>query len=205
MIGLLLTWIIIYFCVFRGVKSTGFVSYITVPLPYILVTILLIRAVMLDGAASGIYYYLKPDFSLLLSPKIWLNAAGMEWKYLYNTFLGQIFFTLGISSGVMTAYGSFNKKNQDMVVDNAIVCLTNCSFSFYSGYDFIASLMVSFAVFSILGHMAKIRGISIGDVTTSGLGLGFVAYPAAVSLLPLSHLFALLLFVTMFTLGLVCL
>jgi NSS family neurotransmitter:Na+ symporter len=178
--ALIFVWIIIYFCVWRGVKSTGPVSYFTVPLPFLLLAIILIRSLLLPGAATGIYYYLKPDFSLLLQPKIWLNAAG------------QIFFTLGIGSGVMTAFGSFNKPEQDMVRDNLIVCISNCSFSFFAG----------FAVFSILGYMAHAKNTTIDQVTTGGIGLAFIVFPEAVSLMPASHLFAILLFLTMFTLGL---
>jgi NSS family neurotransmitter:Na+ symporter len=51
------------------------------------------------GAITGIVYYLYPDFSLLLSGKIWLAAAG------------QIFFSLGVASGVMTAYVHISISN----------------------------------------------------------------------------------------------
>jgi SNF family Na+-dependent transporter len=39
---------------------------VTVPFPYILLTIILIRGLMLDGAVDGVIFYLKPDFSKLL-------------------------------------------------------------------------------------------------------------------------------------------
>jgi NSS family neurotransmitter:Na+ symporter len=179
LIALMLVWLIIYFCVWKGVKSTGFVAYITVPLPFILLTVILIRTLFLPGAFTGIVYYLKPDFSLLLNPSIWLAAAG------------QIFFSLGISSGVMTSFGSYNKPNQDLVRDNLIVCITNSSFSIFAG----------FAVFSVLGYMAHERNTTVDQVTSSGIGLAFVVFPDAVSLMPAAHLFALLLFATMFSLG----
>lgn len=47
--GLIAVWVIVYICVWRGVKSTGFIAYITVPLPVLLLLILLIRALFLDG------------------------------------------------------------------------------------------------------------------------------------------------------------
>jgi NSS family neurotransmitter:Na+ symporter len=49
--------------------------------------------------------------------------------------------------------------------------------------------------------MAHERGVTVPEVTKSGIGLAFVVFPDAVSLMPVPHLFALLLFVTMFTLG----
>ncbi|KAL0477308.1 sodium- and chloride-dependent GABA transporter [Acrasis kona] len=177
--GLLFVWVIVYVCVWRGVKSTGLVAYVTVPLPFILLFILLGRALFLEGAVQGIVYYLYPDFSLLLDARIWLAAAG------------QIFFSLGIGSGTMTAFGSFNDENQDVVSDNLIICIAETSFSLFAG----------FAVFSILGYMAHERGVTVPEVTASGIGLAFVVFPDAVSLMPIPHVFAVLLFVTMFTLG----
>ncbi len=53
----------------------------------------------------------------------------------------------------------------------------------------------------ILGHMAHRKGVTVDEVTTSGFGLAFIAFPEAISLLPLPHVFAFLLWITMFTLG----
>lgn len=43
LLGLLLTWLVVFICTMAGTKSTAYVSYVTVPLPYVLVLILLIR------------------------------------------------------------------------------------------------------------------------------------------------------------------
>merc|ERR1719499_1686535 len=58
LMGLILTWIAIYFCVFKGVLSAGWVVKITMPLPVIILFILMIRSVMLEGAGGGIDQYL---------------------------------------------------------------------------------------------------------------------------------------------------
>jgi hypothetical protein len=47
--GLAFVWLVVYICVWRGVKSTGFVAYVTVPLPILLLVILLGRALFLEG------------------------------------------------------------------------------------------------------------------------------------------------------------
>jgi SNF family Na+-dependent transporter len=49
--------------------------------------------------------------------------------------------------------------------------------------------------------MAHERGVTVPEVTKSGIGLAFVVFPDAVSLMPIPHLFAVVLFITMFTLG----
>ncbi|MEE6505811.1 hypothetical protein FKM82_005658 [Ascaphus truei] len=62
---LLACWVLVYFCVWKGVKSTGKIVYFTATFPYVVLLILLVRGAMLPGAHDGIMYYLKPDWSKL--------------------------------------------------------------------------------------------------------------------------------------------
>ena len=62
---LMLAWIIIFCCLIKGIKSSGKVVYVTATFPYVVLIILLIRAVTLEGASLGISFYLTPDFSRL--------------------------------------------------------------------------------------------------------------------------------------------
>ena len=43
----------------QGVKSSGKVVWLTATMPYVVLTILLARGLMLEGAASGIHFYLR--------------------------------------------------------------------------------------------------------------------------------------------------
>ncbi len=43
----------------QGVKSSGKVVWLTATMPYVVLTILLMRGLMLEGAASGIHFYLR--------------------------------------------------------------------------------------------------------------------------------------------------
>lgn len=45
-----LSYFIVYFCSWKGLKSTGAIVYVTVPLPYLLLTIMLIKGLTLEGA-----------------------------------------------------------------------------------------------------------------------------------------------------------
>ena len=58
--SLMLVWVLIYFSVWKGVKSVGKVVLVTMPLPVILLLVLLVRGVTLPGAMDGIIFYLKP-------------------------------------------------------------------------------------------------------------------------------------------------
>jgi len=171
-------WIMIYFCVYKGVESAGKVVQYTMPLPIIMLVVLFFRGITLDGAWTGIFYYLKPDFTALLDPAIWTAAVS------------QIFFTLSLAFGIMVAYASYN-KDQDIMEDAWVTAIANSAISLFAG----------FVVFSILGYMAQSTGVGVPDVVTSGPGLVFVAFPQALALMPWSWFFSALFFLTLLTLG----
>ncbi len=179
-LGMLLTWLAIYLILRRGVRTVSKVVLVTVPLPLILLVVLLVRGLTLPGAMDGIRYYLTPDFSKLAEPGIWLRAYG------------QIFFSLSLASGVMIAYGSFRSRKAEVTNSALITGLANCGTSFFAG----------FAVFSMLGYLAQVQGLPVPEVTQSGTGLAFVAYPTAITKLPaLNALIGVIFFVTLLTLG----
>ncbi|NOY64953.1 MAG: sodium-dependent transporter, partial [Nitrospirae bacterium] len=59
-----------------------------------------------------------------------------------------------------------------------------------SGY----SLFAGFAVFSVLGFMAQAQSKPISEVVSQSIGLAFVAYPKALSLMPGGNLFGAIFF-----------
>uniref|UniRef100_A0A8B9JKX8 Transporter n=1 Tax=Astyanax mexicanus TaxID=7994 RepID=A0A8B9JKX8_ASTMX len=179
---LLLGWIMIGAALFKGIKSSGKVVYFTATFPYAVLLILLIRGVTLEGARNGIEYYIGTQSNLtkLSEAEVWKDAAT------------QIFFSLSIAWGGLTALASYNKFHNNCYKDSIIVCVTNCGTSIFAG----------FAIFSILGHMAHVYGKPVSEVAQAGFGLAFIAYPDALSKLPISPLWSILFFFMLITLGL---
>uniref|UniRef100_A0A8C2I068 Transporter n=1 Tax=Cyprinus carpio TaxID=7962 RepID=A0A8C2I068_CYPCA len=177
---LVLAWAIVYFCIFKGVKSTGKVVYFTATFPYFILFALLINNVQLPGAKDGILFFLMPNWSKLLEVQVWVNAAA------------QIFNSIGISFGSMISMASYNKFNNNILRDTYIVSLANSA----------TSIVAGFVIFSAIGYMAHIHNLPVDDIATDGPGLVFVVYPEVFSTMPVSQLWAPLFFIMLLCLGL---
>ncbi|XP_042337790.1 sodium- and chloride-dependent GABA transporter 2-like, partial [Plectropomus leopardus] len=176
----LVCWVACYFCIWKGVRSTGKVVYFTAVFPYVTLAILLVRGLTLPGAWQGVVYYLYPDPSRLADFQVWMEACA------------QVLFSYGVASGTLITLGSYNKVNNNCYKDSLWLCLLNSGTSFVSG----------FAVFSALGFMAHQQGIPINMVVDSGPGLAFIAFPQAVAMMPLPQLWATCFFLMLILLGL---
>ncbi|KAG9351718.1 hypothetical protein JZ751_022969 [Albula glossodonta] len=97
-------WITCYFCIWKGVRSTGKVVYFTAIFPYVMLLVLLVRGLTLPGALDGIGFYLYPDPSHLADPQVWMEAGG------------QILFSYSVGSG------------------DCWLCLLNSGTSFVAGF-----------------------------------------------------------------------
>ena len=179
-------WVIVYFIMWKGVNSSSYVVWVTVPMPVFFIFIMIMNGLTLEHSSIGIRMYLKgydaegnaPNIGeKLRQGKMWAQACG------------QIFFSLGICMGTMTSYSSYNDKNKPIIGDAFRIALTNSFISFCAG----------FAVFSTVGYLVGTGSPVAGEVAS--IGLAFIAYPAAIETMPAPNLWAFILSITLFTLG----
>ncbi|CAF0766331.1 unnamed protein product [Brachionus calyciflorus] len=179
-VALGVAWIIVFFCVFKGIKSSGKVVYFTSLFPYVVLLILGINGWTLPGAGLGIEFYIKPDFSKLLDINVWFDAAV------------QIFFTMSTSYGGLITLASYNKFHQHTLRDTLVITLSNALTAIFAG----------FVVFSYIGYLAHTTNQRVADVVSSGSGLSFIVFPFAVTKLAGAPFWSVMFFIMMLTLGL---
>ena len=177
---LMISWLVVLACLSKGVKSSGKVVYFTATFPYLILLVLMVMGLTLPGAELGLYYLFVPEWEKLASFTVWRRAAG------------QVFFSLGISWGGIIMFGSYNEFRAKVHIDAHII----------SFIDFLTSLIASVVIFSTLGHSALQLGVPVDQVVAGGQGLAFIAYPEALSHLPVPHFWSVLFFLMLFLLGL---
>ncbi|XP_032525752.2 sodium-dependent nutrient amino acid transporter 1-like [Danaus plexippus] len=179
---LFISWVIIFLIVARSVKSSGKAAYFLALFPYVVMIILLIRAVTLPGAVNGILFFVTPVWSKILEIRVWYAAVT------------QVFFSLSVCSGTLIMFSSYNGFRQNVYRDSMIV----------TTLDTFTSLISGITIFGVLGNLAyELNYDDISNVLGSGgTSLAFVSYPDAIAKTPfLPQLFAVLFFLMMATLG----
>ncbi len=182
LIPLLVVWLIVLAILFRGVsRGIEIANRIMIPTLVVVFIIIVLRAITLPGALTGLNAFFEPDFSQILNPQVWIAAYG------------QIFFSLSIAFAIMITYSSYLPKKSDITNNAFITGFSN------SGFELLAGI----GVFSILGFMATQQGVGIDEVVAGGVGLAFVVFPAIINEFPaFNEFFGVLFFLSLVLSGL---
>lgn len=168
-----LVWIATLVVMTLGVQNgVARTSMIFIPLLVVMFVILVIRAMLLPGAFTGLDAFFRPNWAALLHPQVWVAAYG------------QIFFSLSVAFGIMLTYASYLKKKTDLTGSGLVVGFSNSAFEILAGIG----------VFSALGFMAQAQGVEVGEVVSSGIGLAFIAFPTIIGEAPGGALIGVLFF-----------
>lgn len=176
---LCLSYFVTYFSAWKGLKSTGKIAYVSCLLPYLILTILLIKGFTLEGCSLGLKYLFLPDWSKLEDINIWKSAAL------------QILFSSGVSYGPLMYYGTARKQSDKLLVVSFMVPILNS----------LTSIYAALTIFSFLGHVSTMTGIPIDELSQSGPDLLFVVFPALLGLLDGANFWAVVFFAMCVCLG----
>ncbi|WP_448852194.1 sodium-dependent transporter [Corynebacterium sp. 335C] len=177
-IVLLVVWVAVIAVLALGVdKGIGKVSKIFIPLLLVLFIAVVVFALTLPGAATGLDALFTPNWAALQDSGVWIAAYG------------QIFFSLSVGFGIMLTYSSYLKPRSNLTGTGLVTAFANSSFEVLAGIG----------VFATLGFMAMQAGSGVDEVVSSGIGLAFVAFPAVISEMPgfIGPLFGVLFFLSL--------
>jgi len=170
-------WFCVLCCMFGGVSVTGRAVYFTMAIPIVTTFIILIRAVTLDNAARGVKLYFAT----------W-NGSQLAQGQIWQTAVGQVFFSTGVAFGYYISYASYNAKYANAVQDAVIIVCSNCAFE----------IIAAFGVFAIVGFL----GIEPSNTPRLGaFEIGFLTFPAALATMPGAQFWSVLFFLTLLLLG----
>ncbi len=156
---------------FRGLKNgVEKVSTFIMTTLLFLMIVLVVRAVTLQGAGSGLSFYLKPDFS-----KVVENGVG---EVVFAA-MGQAFFTLSLGIGSLAIFGSYIGKEK-AITGEAINIIA---------LDTFVALMAGFIIFPTC--------FAFGVNPEQGPGLIFVTLPNIFNAMSFGRLWGTLFFVFM--------
>ncbi|XP_042278749.1 solute carrier family 6 member 19b [Thunnus maccoyii] len=225
-------WSVLYICIIRGIETTGKAVYVTSTLPYVVLTIFLIRGLTLKGSLNGVKFLFTPDLSELAKPSTWLDAGA------------QVFYSFSLAFGGLISFSSYNSVHNNCEQDAVIISVINGITSVYAAtviYTIIGfraterfdnclagNIMTLLNVFDlaednitdsnynqVLQHLNETypdviqkMDLKTCDLNTflsegvEGTGLAFIVFTEAITKMPFSPLWAVLFFIMLFCLGL---
>lgn len=172
----LIFWMIIAVVLGFGICILGLrngverITKIMMSLLFIIMIILVVRAVSLPGAGEGIAFYLKPNFTRLVENGLWETIYAA---------MGQAFFTLSLGIGAMTIFGSYIGKEHSLTGESINVL----------ALDTLVALLAGMIIFPA----SSAFGIDAG----AGPGLIFVTLPNIFNAMPMGRLWGTLFFIFM--------
>lgn len=152
----------------KGIENS---SKILMPLLFILLIILAVRALMLDGASEGLDFLFKPNMENVKST-LFLDA------------MGQAFFSLSLGMGCMITYGSYINNSNNLTKTAVQVSFIDIMVAILSGVIIFPS------AFALAGNSDTI----VGNLVAGGPGLLFITLPELFNQMPAAMIWAAMFF-----------
>ena len=153
-------WILIYACLRKGTVSVGkVVKYTGLTLPLLFLLIMAVKGLTMPGGLKGLAILFIPDFAKI-------SANGL-WSKIIVDAIGQVFFSLSIMMAIMIAYGSYLDDSTNIAKDATIIAFADLGVSILSG---VVMFTTMYGV-----------GMTIDDMSASGIATAFIIFPQAIA------------------------
>ncbi len=135
---------------------------------FVCLLVMVFEALSLPGAWKGVEFYLKPDFSALGKPDVWLIAVS------------QIIFSLSVGYGILLTYGAYGRKDENLPRSTAVI----------AGADTIVAFLGGLMIFPIV--------FAFGMNPAEGPSLAFSTMPQIFARMGFGWLFGGIFFLLLF-------
>ena len=172
-----IVWMIVFtlltaFFIISGVKKGIEQSAkILMPILFLLLLVLAIRAITLEGASGGLAFLFKPNMEHV-KPTVFLDA------------MGQAFFSLSIGMGCMITYGSYFNNHTNLTKTAIQVSVLDTLVAILAG------IIIFPSAFALTANSATI----VDELVAGGPGLLFITLPGLFNQMPASMVWAAMFF-----------
>ncbi len=137
--------------IIKGVEG-GIEKFNKVGMPalFAILIILLVRVITMDGTGEGLRYMMTVDFSNVTFDTL-------------LTALGQAFYSLSLGMAIMTTYGSYVPKSENLAKNTALICIMDTIVALVSGFIVVP------AVFATVGSESVGKGALFAFVSLAGV------------------------------------
>ena len=170
-IAIVVTVLVLILGVSTGIEK---ISKILMPAFFVLFLVIAVRVAFLPGVGEGYRFLLVPDWAKLAEPMTWIYA------------MGQAFFSLSINGAGMLIYGSYMKKDDNIIKQSVMTALLDSS----------AALLAAFAIIPATFAFFGAEGAAL-----NGPSLLFVTIPKVFEVMPGGRFLIILFFVSVLFAG----
>lgn len=152
----------------KGIEQS---AKILMPVLFLLLVVLSVRAITLGGAAKGLSFLFMPNLDHI-TPTVFLDA------------MGQAFFSLSLGMGAMITYGSYFSKDTHLTKTAVQV----------SVLDSLVAILAGIIIFPSAFALAANPDTIVDELVAGGPGLLFITLPELFNQMPASMVWSVMFF-----------
>jgi len=154
-------FMIICYLINRGGIAGGIEKFNNVGMPalFVMLVIIIIRSVTLPGAAEGLKFMFLPGYAVQAG----FIESAPSFISVLATAGGQMFFSLSLAMGITITYGSYMKKEQNIVKNSVVVVFADTLVAIMAGIAVIPAAVATYGPSATLSG-PKLLFITLQDV-----------------------------------------